>query len=592
MLSPARVRLAAVLASIAGLVALVAATPTPPPSMSSGPPAAPAAPTAPPRPPGLPAGMAKLNAGDAAGAAVIFRGVTEREPKNARAFRSLGIALLRAKAYDEAEAAFRKALELEPASPVPLYNLGVLAAARGDRDAAFDWMRQAKATKRLDMSYLDFDSDAASLRSDPRYKDLLPKPEDFANPFVEDVKVIREWDGEAANDQFGWIARVIGDVDGDGVLDFVTSAPTSAHGGENAGRVYVYSTKTGKLLWAVDGEKGDQLGNGIEAAGDVDRDGIPDVVAGAPMGGKAYVYSGKDGRVLRTFKAEDAKTDAFGQHVSGVGDIDGDGYADVVIGAPGNNAGGQGAGRAYVYSGKDGHVLLTLTGERAGDAFGSTVGGGSDGKHHFLIVGAPGAGPRKTGRTYVYDRLTSKPKFVIDSDETGSALGAMFVSVAGDVDGDGVPDIYAADFTNTAKGPSTGRVYVHSGKDGHRIHAFTGEGPGEGFGIGPATAGDVDGDGRADLIVGAWQYAGAAISGGRAYLYSGRDGRLLKTYTCRTPGDTFGFDAVGIGDVDGDGTVDLLITSAWSAVKGYHSGRVFVISSGVRKESGAEVRKK
>ena len=52
--------------------------------------------------------------------------------------------------------------------------------------------------------------------------------------------------------------------------------------------------------------------------------------------------------------------------------------------------------------------------------------------------------------------------------------------------------------------------------------------------------------------------------------------------TCRTPGDTFGFDSVGMGDVDGDGTVDLLVTSAWSAVRGFHSGRVFVISSGIR----------
>ena len=105
-------------------------------------------------------------------------------------------------------------------------------------------------------------------------------------------------------------------------------------------------------------------------------------------------------------------------------------------------------------------------------------------------------------------------------------------------------------------------------------------------GIGTATAGDVDGDGRADLIVGAWQYAGAALSGGRATLFSGKDGHVLKTFTCRIPGDTFGFDAVGMGDVDGDGTDDLLITSAWSGVRGYRSGRVFIVSSGIRKDAG------
>ena len=93
----------------------------------------------------------------------------------------------------------------------------------------------------------------------------------------------------------------------------------------------------------------------------------------------------------------------------------------------------------------------------------------------------------------------------------------------------------------------------------------------------------VDRDGRADLIVGAWQYGKAAISGGRAYLYSGRDGHLLRTFTDRIPGDTLGFDAVGLGDVDADGTVDLLITAAWSGVHGYHSGRVFVLSSGAAR---------
>ena len=185
----------------------------------------------------------------------------------------------------------------------------------------------------------------------------------------------------------------------------------------------------------------------------------------------------------------------------------------------------------------------------------------------------------------MYKGLAAKPAFVIDADESGIALGAMFLSTVGDVDHDGVPDVYASDFSNAAKGPSTGRVYVHSGRDGRRLLTLTGETAGEGFGIGPAAAGDVDGDGHDDLIVGAWQYAGAAISGGRAYLYSGKDGSVLKAYTCRTPGDTFGFDAVGIGDVDHDGEIDLLITSAWSGIHGFHSGRMFVISSGIVRQA-------
>ena len=254
----------------------------------------------------------------------------------------------------------------------------------------------------------------------------------------------------------------------------------------------------------------------------------------------------------------------------------------MIVGAPGNDAGGDGAGRAYVYSGKDARLLLTLTGERAGDAFGSAVAGHADGKSIVLLVGAPTAGPcAARAHAMCTTRCRRSPQFVIDADDTGAALGAMFLSVPGDVDGDGTPDVYASDFSNSASGPSTGRTVVHSGKDGSRLLTLTGETAGEGFGTSPSVAGDVDGDGHADLIVGAWQYGAAAASGGRAYLYSGKDGALLKTFTCRTPGDTFGFDANEIGDVDADGTIDLLITSAWSGVRGFHSGRMFVISSGV-----------
>ena len=221
------------------------------------------------------------------------------------------------------------------------------------------------------MTQVEGAPELSALKGDPRFAALLPTRKDFDYPFVEPVKILREWDGEAANGQFGWIARNIGDVDGDGVPDVVTSAPTL---NDEAGRINVYSTKTGKLLWKADGASGDQLGLGLEGAGDTNADGIPDVIASSPMAGYAKIYSGRDGRVLLTLKADDAAKDQFGEHVGGVGDVNHDGFTDVIVGAPGHDE-----GRAYVYSGKDGRLLLTLHGERAGDNFGNAVAGSSSG---------------------------------------------------------------------------------------------------------------------------------------------------------------------------------------------------------------------
>ncbi len=526
--------------------------------------------------PRLSEALAKIQAQDLPGAAAMLEQITKREPVNEIAWRALGFTYLKLHKPDQAIPAYLRAHDIDPKLPMPLYYLGLAYALKGDRDQAFAWLARARNTRKFDMTQVEGAPELSALTGDPRFTTLLPTRKDFDNPFVEPVKILREWDGEAANGQFGWIARNIGDVDGDGVPDIVTAAPTL---NDNSGRIYVYSTKTGKLLWKADGAPGDQLGSGVEGAGDTNGDAIPDVIASSPIGGYAKIYSGRDGRVLLTLKADAAAKDQFGEHVGGVGDVNHDGFSDVIVGAPGHNE-----GRAYVYSGKDGRLLLTLRGERAGDSFGNAVAGFSSQNRLFLITGAPRAGPRKTGRVYVYESLSPKPAFIIDSDETGGALGGMFLSIPGDLDGDGVPDIYASDWQNSALGPSTGRVYVYSGKDGHRLFALTGETAGEGLGTSPSPAGDVDGDGRADLIVGAWQYAQEAVSGGRAYLYSGRDGTLMKTFTCRIPGDTFGFDAVTMGDVDGDGTVDFLIASAWSGVSGFHSGRVFLISSGVKRE--------
>jgi hypothetical protein len=529
--------------------------------------------------------QARLRANDPAGATKILEALVTAAPEDAIAWRLLGNTRQQLKDYDGAIAAYQRLLELKAnLAPQALYGLGAVYALKGNADRAIEWLTKARDSRQVDMTQMDTDSALASIRRDPRYGRLRPQQADFEKPFVEAVTIFREWRGESANDQFGWVARKLGDVDADGISDFVTSAPTSAAGGANSGRIYVYSSGTGSLRWSANGRPGDRLGIGAEAAGDINRDGVTDVIAGAPGGGYASVYSGVDGKILLTVKAEDP-SDAFGRQATGAGDVDQDGFADFVVGAPNNDAGGNNAGRAYLYSGKDGRVLLTLTGERAGDNFGSAVGANQAGQFNLILVGAPGAGPAQRGRTYAFKSLTEKPAFIIDADATGAAMGAMFVTVVGDVDRDGIPDAFSSDFANAAKGASTGRTVIHSGKDGRLLFALTGETAGEGFGTSNSLAGDVDGDGHADLIVGAWQYAGEAAGAGRTYLYSGRDGQLLKTYTSKVIGEAFGFDSVDLGDVDGDGMIDFLITAAWSGVNGFHSGRVFIVSSGVRSQS-------
>ena len=279
--------------------------------------------------PGLPQAVADLQQQKWDDALAVLEPLSKSQPDNPRVWMLLGLAYHGKKDLDRALAAHMKAAEFPATRPAALYNIAMVHALRGKKDLAFEWLEKAKATGKVDLTRLESDPDAAALRDDPRLKALLPTAADFADPFVEPATIIHEWDGEAADDQFGWIARDIGDVDGDGADDIVTSAPSrSAGGAKNAGEVYVYSGKSGKRLWAAAGRAGEQLGLGVEAASDVDKDGVPDVVAGAPGGDRAYLYSGRDGRVIRVLEAPQ-KGSGFGRHVADAGDVNGDGYADV-----------------------------------------------------------------------------------------------------------------------------------------------------------------------------------------------------------------------------------------------------------------------
>jgi hypothetical protein len=522
----------------------------------------------------------KLRAQDYTGAAELLEAVTVSEPNNGAAWYLYGYSLHALGDHAGAVEIHVKAAAFPKVKLNASYNAACAYAALGKTDEAFEWLGKAAAAGFSNPQRLQTDADLASLRRDARFKAFLPIG--AAASFVEKLDVLHTLVGEAPGDRFGWIGRNAGDTDGDGVADLLLSAPFKALGGPAAGRIYVYSGKTGELRFQRDGQPGYQLGIGIERAGDVDGDGVPDQLAGAVGAygtGAAFVFSGVDGGTLLELRGEGAG-DNFGRKVAGAGDQDGDGVDDVIIGAPNHDGAGADAGRAYVFSGVTGEPLITLDGASPGDNFGRAVDAYSDGELRLLIVGAPNEGPGNRGRVHVYrvEQGQAREAFVIESQPGDVNLGYMFVSAIGDVNGDGTVDVYASDWNSNANGvQAAGRIYVHSGVDGERLHDLAGETAGDGFGIGTAEAGDVDGDGCDDLLVGAWQQDAGAQGGGRCYLYSGKTGALLQTYTCATPGETFGFDTTTLGDVDGDGGPDFLITAADSFAGGPQSGRSFVI---------------
>ena len=102
-------------------------------------------------------------------------------PQTARDWRLVAAARKRDKDYDGAMAAYRKSLQLEPASPVSMYGIGAIFALKKDADQAFEWLQRARATHRYDMSVIETDADLAALKNDRRYKGLLPIADDFAH---------------------------------------------------------------------------------------------------------------------------------------------------------------------------------------------------------------------------------------------------------------------------------------------------------------------------------------------------------------------------------------------------------------------------
>ena len=342
----------------------------------------------------------------------------------------------------------------------------------------------------------------------------------------------------------------------------------------------------------------DSLGFSVANCGDVDLDGVADLAVGSvgEFAGAVRVYSGATGAQLHLFQHPGATEVLYGSSVGAAGDVDGDGRADVLVGAQGNIIGIALPNFVEVRSGANGAVLRTLNGP-LGSRFGAALqplgDWNGDGRQEF-IVGAQNAAfnGQNSGRAYVFDGDPSvaTPLYTYD----GSAPNEYYASdvgAAGDVDGDGVGDFAIGNPIHPVAAQFRfGRVRLFSGATGALIRDLLGpnavNSP-SGFGASLANVGDLNGDGRADMLVGAPFYRNAPMPTqnlGLARVHSGLDGAVLYEVIGEENDDLLGNHVAAVGDIDGDATPDFQI----AVVGGYYtsvvSGRtldaVFAIAGG------------
>jgi hypothetical protein len=357
--------------------------------------------------------------------------------------------------------------------------------------------------------------------------------------------------GEAAYDNFGTSLAGVGDVNSDGYDDIIIGAPLNDGAASNAGETYVYfGSATGPSTtpdWSDQGEAaGDYFGFSVDGAGDVNGDGYDDIIIGAHYNdgtlsnqGEAYVYYGSPtgpGATPNWTEPGEAASDYFGYSVAGVGDVNNDGYDDVLIGAPYNDGAASNAGEIYIYrgtaSGLNTAPIWSEQGEAANNNFGISLASAGDvnaDSFADIIVGTPYYidGGSSTGKAYVYHGSVNFPGTTPDWTDTGEASSdyyAQSVSGMGDLDKDGYDDIAIGAYANDDGGSNSGKVYLHTGSsNGAGTNPYwvsQGKASSDYFGFDVSAAGDVDSDGYADILIGAYGVDLAGTDTGKAYLYS------------------------------------------------------------------------
>lgn len=362
----------------------------------------------------------------------------------------------------------------------------------------------------------------------------------------------------------GYSVAFAGDVNIDGYADVLVGAP---HDGAESGAAYLYLGGESGLgsgqTFVTSGSEDAYLGISVIGAGDLNADGYEDVVVAAPgeddLAGAIYVFAFDSRGIVHSYITRisgEAAGDRFGWAMAALGDIDDNGFGDVVVGADRAN---DGSGAAYVFAARE-----TRLEEADASGFGASVtdAGDLDGDGgEDLAVGAPLTNSGQ-GMVYVYrydgagysESVATSLSGKADGDYFGSSLGAS------DVNGDGYTDLLVG---APEASQSTGSVAIFSGAyGGVETRPLTIlEGPAENarFGVDVFGPGDMNGDGRGEVLVSA---PDANEDKGAVYLYEGATSDSLEptsSYESSSTGTEFGQSVAGGGDINGDGCGDLLI---------------------------------
>ena len=378
------------------------------------------------------------------------------------------------------------------------------------------------------------------------------------------------WVGPVNQSGFGtnhstWL---VPDIDGDGQQDVLLGGSQANSGN---GSIQLRSGATGTILMESHGNSVAAFGSAFCLLNDLDFDGKADFLIGAPgeliVGGRGALFavSSVTGQVITRIDGEPGDF-SFGSFLVSLGDISGDGFVDYVVGLPATSRPQISGGGFIAFSGADGSILYQGQDLFVDNGVGNGIGDiDQDGTDDFLHGGGDGS-YLHSGADGSFIRFHDAP--ILDTGYGGQ------VSDLGDLNFVGIPE-YAVGATAPFFRHTPGHVYVYDGASGDLLRELEGVHIDSSFGRSIAAVGDTNGDGFTDILIGAPDEGPIQPTNelGAARLYSGGDGRLLHVFR-GTPGParSVGISVLGLGDVNGDGLGDLLIGSDSSTGGGISNG--------------------